>query len=82
MRCKEAAKIYNLGLKEFIDAKLSKVKLGESTVDKLKNMLLEHHANRMAKIKLLKKMVKRIQETDYLINRYQTSCFKDSAFMN
>ena len=39
LRIKEAAKIYNLGLKEYIDAKEKKLKLDDGVVDKLKRML-------------------------------------------
>ena len=42
----EANKIYVLGLKSFIERKSKNVKLSQNAIEKLRNMLMDHHENR------------------------------------
>ena len=54
-RRNEASKLYVLGLKLFIKHKLKFVNMTTEMVDKLRNMLMEHHTNRWQKIMKIKK---------------------------
>ncbi len=78
LRRQEANKIYVLGLKDYADRleKLDKLKGGKSKKEKLVDMLMDHHMNRLYKINTqFKKISTRIVECELLITRYQTSCF-------
>ena len=47
----EANKTYILGLKEYVNYQKTLLNLDQSTIDKLRNMLLNHHSNKLHQIR-------------------------------
>ena len=79
-RLKEADRLYLLGLTHFIESKAVKLEMQQSTVQKLRKMLYEHHKSRLVKIERIDEAKDRVKEIKMLVKRYRASCFTDVCF--
>lgn len=80
-RCHESNKLYALGLKQFIFHKTqdkSSSSIISDQIEKLRQMLLDHHTDRVDKIRELSSVRVRFLEIESLIDRYIERCFVDS----
>ena len=75
-KASQATIAYNLGLKQFIGKKSVQLGLSRAVIEKLQKMLIDHHENRLHKIRKFKNINKRIDEIDRMIARYDTQCLR------